>query len=55
MADLDYELKIDGKVLKEAGKDGEVLFIDGSELSGDERAERKHEVRIIKKEIDVTN
>ena len=43
------------KVLKKAGKDGEVLFIDGSELTGDEKAERKHEVRIIKKEIDVTN
>ena len=43
------------QVLKEAGKDGEVLFIDGSELSGDEKADRKTEVRIIKKEIDVTN
>ncbi len=40
-------------VLKEAGKEGDVLFIDGSELSGDEQAQRK--VRVIKKEIDVTN
>ncbi len=40
-------------VLKEAGKEGEVMFIDGSELSGDEQAQRK--VRVIKQEIDVTN
>ena len=52
--DADTRAKIE-KVLKEAGEDGEVLFIDGSELTGDEKAERKHEVRIIKKEIDVTN
>ena len=52
--DADTRARIE-KVLKEAGKDGEILFIDGSELSGDERAERKHEVRVIKKEIDVTN
>ena len=50
--DADTRARIE-QVLKEAGKDGEVLFIDGSELMGDERAER--EVRIIKKEIDVTN
>lgn len=43
------------KVLKDAGKDGEVMFIDGSELSGDEQVHGKHEVRVIKKEIDVTN
>jgi hypothetical protein len=43
------------QVLKEAGKDGEILFLDGSELSGDEQAHGKHEVRIIKKKIDVTN
>ena len=43
------------KVLKEAGKDGEVLFLDGSELSGDEQVHEKHELHIIKKEIDVTN
>ena len=52
--DADTRARIE-KVLKDAGNDGEILFIDGSELSGDERAERKHEVRIIKKEIDVTN
>ncbi len=50
--DADTRAKIE-QILKEAGKDGEVLYIDGSELSGDERADRK--VRIIKKEIDVTN
>ena len=43
------------RVLKEAGKDGEILFLDGSELSGDEQAHGKHEVHIIKKEINVTN
>lgn len=43
------------KVLKDAGKDGEVVFIDGSELDGDEQAHSMREVRIIKKEIDVTN
>lgn len=42
-------------VLKEAGKDGDVMFIDGSELSGEELAHGVREVRIIKKEIDVTN
>lgn len=52
--DADTRARIE-QVLKEAGKDGKVMFIDGSELSGDERAEHKREVRIIKKEIDVTN
>ncbi|MDH3812077.1 MAG: hypothetical protein OEU60_10270 [Gammaproteobacteria bacterium] len=52
--DDDTRAKLE-KVLKEAGKDGEILFLDGSELSGDEQAHGKHEVRIIKKKIDVTN
>ena len=43
------------EVLKDAGTDGTVKFIDGSELSGDEQAQRKREVRVIKKEFDVTN
>lgn len=43
------------KVLEDAGKDGDVVFIDGTELSGDEQAHGNREVRIIKKEIDVTN
>jgi ribosome-interacting GTPase 1 len=43
------------EVLKDAGTDGTVMFIDGSELSGDEQAQRKREVRVIKKEVDVTN
>ena len=43
------------KLLKEAGKDGEVVFIDNSELDGDEQAHGLHEVRIIKKETDVAN
>lgn len=52
--DDDTRAKLE-KVLKEAGKDGEILFLDGSELTGDEQAHGKHEVRIIKKKIDVTN
>lgn len=52
--DGDTRAKLE-KVLKEAGKDGEILFLDGSELSGDEQAQGKREVRIIRKEIDVTN
>ena len=43
------------EVLKDAGTDGTIMFIDGSELSGDEQAQRKREVRVIKKEVDVTN
>jgi ribosome-interacting GTPase 1 len=43
------------EVLKDAGTDGSVIFIDGSELSGDEQAQSKREVRVIKKELDVTN
>jgi len=41
--------------LKEAGKDGEVQFIDGSELSGEAQAHGERELRIIRKELDVTN
>jgi len=45
------------EVLKSAGQKGDVLFIDGSEFDGDGGAEihGRHEVRIIKKEVDVTN
>jgi hypothetical protein len=45
------------EVLKSAGQDGEIQFIDGSELNADGGAEMhgRHEVRIIKKEIDVTD
>ncbi len=43
------------EVLKDAGKDGEILFLDGSELSGGETVHRKHDVRVIRKEVDVTN
>lgn len=39
------------KVLEDAGKDGEILFLDGSELSGGETAHGKHEVRVIKKKV----
>ena len=43
------------EVLKEAGQDGEVMFLDGSELHGDMQAHGTREVRIIKKESNVTN
>jgi hypothetical protein len=39
--------------LEEAGKDGEVIFLDGSEPSGAEQVHREHEV-IIRKEIKKT-
>lgn len=40
------------KVLKEAGAEGEVMFIDGSELHGDEQA-GAHGVHVIKKRVKV--
>jgi len=43
------------EVLKNAGKDGDIVYIDGSELSGGEQVREKREVRVIKKETDVTN
>ncbi len=43
------------KVLRDAGKDGDIVFIDGSEIGGGEQVHGNREVRIIKKEIDVTN
>ena len=52
--DDDTRAKLE-KVLEEAGKDGEILFLDGSELGGDEQVHAKHEVRVIKKKTDVTN
>ena len=52
--DDDTRAKLE-KVLKEAGKDGEILFLDGSELSGDEQVHERHEVRIIKKEVEKKN
>lgn len=42
------------EVLESAGHDGEVLFIDSNELTAD-GVHGRHEVRIIKKEVDVTN
>ena len=39
-------------VLKEAGAEGDVMFIDGSELHGDEQA-GAHGVHVIKKKIEV--
>jgi hypothetical protein len=43
------------KVLRDAGKDGDIVFIDGSELGGGEQVHGNREVRVIRKEIDVTN
>jgi hypothetical protein len=45
------------EVLEFSGQDRDVLFIDGSEfdVDGDTHAQRKHEVHIIRKEVDVTN
>lgn len=45
------------EVLRSAGQHGDVQFIDGSELDPDGDAEMhgRHEVRIIKKEVDVTD
>ncbi len=43
------------ELLQSAGQDGEVLFIDSSELRAGGGPGGRHEVRIIKKEVDVTN
>ena len=43
------------KVLRDAGKDGDIVFIDGSDLGSGEQVHGNREVRVIKKEIDVTN
>jgi hypothetical protein len=52
--DTDTRARIE-EVLKDAGADGDVMFIDGSELKDDMQAHEKREVRIIKKEISETN
>jgi len=41
-------------VLKDAGKEGDVMFLDGSELHEDAQAHGEHEVRIIKKKVEKT-
>ncbi len=41
--------------LKEAGVEGEVLFLDGSELHEHGQAHARRELRIIRKEKDATN
>ena len=43
------------QVLKDAGKDGEILVLDGSELDADAQAHHEHEVRIIKKKVEKTD
>ena len=52
--DADTRARIE-EVLKDAGADGDVMFIDGSELKDDMQAHETREVRIIKKEINETN
>lgn len=52
--DADTRARIE-EVLKDAGADGDVMFIDGSELKDDMQAHEKREVLIIKKEINETN
>jgi len=52
--DADTRARIE-EVLKDAGADGDVMFIDGSELKDDMQAHEIREVRIIKKEINETN
>lgn len=42
------------EALRSGSQDGEVVFIDGSELSTG-ATHKRHAVRIIKKEVDVTN
>ena len=44
------------EVLSASGNPGEITFIDGSDLhDGEHQAGTRQEVRIIKKEVDVTN
>ena len=45
------------EVLESAGQQGDIVFIDGSEfnIDNDKHARGRHEVRIIRKEVDVTN
>jgi hypothetical protein len=52
--DADTRARIE-EVLKDAGADGDVMFIDGSEMKDDMQAHGTREVRIIKKEINETN
>ena len=52
--DAEARAKIE-EILKNAGENGDVMFIDGSELHDDMQAHENREVRIIKKEINVTN
>ena len=50
--DADTRARIEA-ALEDAGKDGNVIFIDGSELSGAEQVHGEHKV-IIRKEIEKT-
>lgn len=52
--DAETRAKIEA-ILKEAGKDGEVMFLDGSELSGEELVHGEHRKVIIRKEVEKSN
>jgi hypothetical protein len=52
--DAETRMKIEA-ILEESGADGEILFLDGSELGADAQAHGEHEVRVIRKEIKETN
>ena len=52
--DADKRARIEA-ALEEAGVEGEVLFLDGSELHEDGKAHAKREVRVIRKKKDATN
>ena len=52
--DAEARAKIE-EILKDAGENGGVMFIDGSELHDDMQAHENREVHIIKKEINVTD
>lgn len=52
--DAEARAKIE-EILKNAGENGDVMFIDGSELHDDMQAHENREVLIIKKETNVTN
>lgn len=45
------------EALRSSGQNGDVVFIDGSDLkvNGDKQAHGRHEVRVIRKKVDVTN
>jgi hypothetical protein len=43
------------EVLKDSGHKGEIMYIDDESLAGEHQAGARREVRVIRKEVDVTN